>query len=254
MSLFESTVQQLIHVGNLTDNDNRLSPALEPLRRLREINCCGPDQWKEIALKINIADLIALNKGLARTEHGGSTASVIWTFRVVESRCPELADELADWILQRTKNRYLPYGSDNLGATSLQQYLTRKQIKDTNYSQHLEREQKSQELSTARRAKERQQRSRAATDRNTGHRQQFLNALSLKPLEEQLWQLAKDPKYPVTFYPTCLAGTPQAEIFALNIELRQALREKLRLKCRGPWAKFKRRLKNTFEQIGQIND
>lgn len=252
MYLSKKIINQLVEAGKLKDDEKQLDSVLFSLKHLHPINCGRPAQWKEIAQEISIPELINLNKGLTRAEYfhnwaGGSAAAVIWTFRVVGSRCPELADGLADWILQRTKNPYLPYGSDNLGATSFQEYLTIKRAKDTNYLQHLKREQKSQELSAVRRVEEQRQRAKAAEIRNTEYRQQFLKELSQKPLEGQLWQLAKDAEYPVTFYPTCLAGSSQVEIFALNIELRQALREKLKIKCRGPWAKFKRRLNYSFE-------
>lgn len=245
-------INNLIEAGKLEDDDGRLESVLLPLKRLQSINTGKKDQWEKIAERISIPELINLNKGLTRAEffhnwYGGSVAAVIWTFRAVESRCPELADELADWILGRTRNPYLPYGSDNFGATSLEEYVISKRAKDANYLQHLVREQKSKKLSVIRRTEEQRQRFKAASARDTEVRCQFLKNLSNKSLQEQLWQLAKDTEYPVTFYPTCLAGSSQAEIFALNIELRQALREKLRIKCRGPWAKFKKRLNNTFE-------
>jgi hypothetical protein len=51
----------------------------------------------------------------------GSVSPVIWTFRVFQSKFADKADVLADWVLPRTVNQYLPYGKHNFGARSLSQ-------------------------------------------------------------------------------------------------------------------------------------
>ena len=251
MIISEKIIRQLIDVGNLEDNDDRLPIFAHPLKEFKSLNCGRPKHWTEIAQRLNISGLIALNKGLTRAEFyhnwpGGSAAAVIWTFRVLEARCPEEVNHVADWILQRTKNSYLPYGSYNLGATSYAHYLLLKQQKDENYLQHQKRQNQDQELSVARKSEGKRQRSLAASVRNTTVRVQFLKELSEKSLEKQLWQLANDPEYPVTFYPTCLAHLSLEKIGLLEIGLRKALCRKLNFKCRGPWAKFKKRLMASF--------
>jgi hypothetical protein len=246
----QQNINKLLEAGKLEDDDQHMASVLMPLKHLQSLNCGRPKQWTEIAQRLNIPDLIALNKGLTRAEFyhswpGGSVAAVIWTFRVLEARCPEEVNHVADWILQRTKNSYLPYGFYNLGATSYAHYLLLNQQKDENYLQHLKRQSQDQELSVARKSKEKRERFLAASVRNTAVRVQFLKELSEKSLEEQLWQLANDPEYPVTFYPTCLAHLSLEKIGLLQIGLQKALCQKLSIKCRGPWAKFKKRLNAT---------
>ena len=49
----------------------------------------------------------------------GSVSLVIWTFRVFQSKFADEADVLADWVLSRTINEYLPYGTYTFGSRSL---------------------------------------------------------------------------------------------------------------------------------------
>ena len=111
----QQNINKLLEAGKLEDDDKHMVSVLMSLKHLQSFNCGRPKQWTEIAQGLNIPDLIALNKGLTRAEFyhnwpGGSAAAVIWTFRVFEARCPEEVNHMADWILQRTKNSYLPYG------------------------------------------------------------------------------------------------------------------------------------------------
>ena len=60
---------------------------------------------------------------------GGSVASVIWVYRRYQSCFPDRADELADWVLARSENPYVPFGRMRAGARSVaehQSYLSAK--------------------------------------------------------------------------------------------------------------------------------
>lgn len=206
----------------------------------------------EITKVMPMEDLMALVKGLTVVERffnwtGGSVSSVIWTFREVERRNIKLSEELANWILARTRNPYVPFGRHNHGARSVAEYRSLQ-------SQHQEwTARRSQEirLSEEQAKKERsikaQQRSEAAQVRNSEIRKSFLKQLDLIPIEKQLEQLAFDPKYPVEFYPTRIPYQTTPEIINnLNVETRKALFAKLKGRHRGPWQRFKQLLTKNY--------
>lgn len=99
--------------------------------------------WDRITRRMNAEDLWALVRALTVAEHslrwsGGSVPAASWTFREYQRRFPERADALADWCLANTRNRHVPFTSNNFGARSLDEYHRR-------YSQDLERQARSQE-------------------------------------------------------------------------------------------------------------
>ena len=84
-----------------------------------------PETWYQIADTLSDNRIVALIKALTLLEKypnfkAGSVAPVIWLFR----RLPEANDrvELINWILSHTDNDYLPFGSSNHGAKSLDDY------------------------------------------------------------------------------------------------------------------------------------
>ena|SRR6056297_1652653 len=121
-------VQHLIQIGRSGDPDDPTTAAhLDAIAKYSSINRKHWKDWNEITDPMPTHDVVALTKGLVLAElrHrwiGGSVAAAIWTFREVESRDTLVADELADWILPRTRNSYLPYGSNNHGTSSAKEY------------------------------------------------------------------------------------------------------------------------------------
>lgn len=87
-----------------------------------------PEPWLLAADALGEADLVALIRTLTLAErdvrdwNAGSVSPIIWLYRVLLGRCDLAdADALADWILTRSQNPYLPFGTNNHGARSLQQ-------------------------------------------------------------------------------------------------------------------------------------
>lgn len=112
-----TVVNDLITLGSLDDR-----PAVEKeqlLSRLKpfgHVNSLGWERWNEIAAVLPEDDLRNLVCGLTVAEvelnwYGGSVAAVIWAYRCYESRFPEKAAPLADWVLARSENPFLPFGS-----------------------------------------------------------------------------------------------------------------------------------------------
>jgi hypothetical protein len=87
----------------------------------------SPAPWTASASTLSRVELEALVRALTIAGvildgwTAGSVSPVIWTFRVFQSKFAEQADVLADWVLSRTVNQYLPYGTHNFGARSLSQ-------------------------------------------------------------------------------------------------------------------------------------
>ncbi len=84
-----------------------------------------PETWYQIADTLSENKIVALIKALTLLEQypsfkAGSVAPAIWLFR----RLPDANGrvELINWILNHTENDYLPFGSSNHGAKSLDDY------------------------------------------------------------------------------------------------------------------------------------
>ena len=199
---------------------------------------------------LETGELIAITKAINLGEYhfswpGGSVSPVIRTFREVFSRDQERGKDLADWLLKRTTNPYIPFGTRNFGARSYQEYRIAKD-RDEERKRKREAERNYRE----RRAKEErvvrtEQRLRAANERNTEIRREFLAKLGSMSAKEQIVHLAWDRRYPVEFYLTCLAyQVDEHLLLTLDATTKEALRVKLRGRRRGPWKRFKRLLLN----------
>jgi hypothetical protein len=85
----------------------------------------SPQFWYSIADSLSDLELEALIRALTVAERdfpsfgGGSVSGVIWTFKRLDQRKAGGIDALADWILARTANDYVPFGRSNGGARSL---------------------------------------------------------------------------------------------------------------------------------------
>jgi hypothetical protein len=196
-------------------------------------------------------DLIALTKGLALAEKylgwaGGSVAAPIWTFRELQRRDSTLADRVANWILPRTTNPWVPYGSQNYGARSVEEFQNAKQRNRERIDLGLARQKESEAEAKAERRLRREQRRRSSIARGE-IRNRIVEGLAHLPIDEQLRLIAMDSTYSIVFYPTCIAnGATDSVIQSLDIDTRLALLQKLKGKIRGPWSRFKRRLLSAF--------
>lgn len=121
-------INTLITAGSLPDPEGLEALALlENIRDKDEINNLHWSDWDLVTQTLETEDLISLIRALTVAEHrfswtGGSVSAVIWTFRDLEKRQHKQSDLLADWILHRTSNPYEPFGRNNKGAKSLDEY------------------------------------------------------------------------------------------------------------------------------------
>jgi hypothetical protein len=221
--------------------------------------------WEMVCVELDIDELVALVKGLTLAEvchrwSGGSVSSVIWTYREVHRRetCHlelahhlelvselpdhlELTSELADWILARTENSYVPFGTQNFGARSLGEYKSSSEEHKWLIRRGLDDQFLSESRAAHERPIRRQQRERSAASRKDGSREKFLRSLGELSLLEQLKQLAKDQEFSLEYYPTRLAYEARTKILEeLDTDLVTALVWRAKGRRRGPWQKFRR--------------
>src|SRR6266550_1979754 len=123
-----AVVNNLIALGRLDDSPSaKRDQILAWVKPFEEVNRLGWDRWNEVADTLSEAELRNLARGLTIAELelrwcGGSVASVIWVYRRYESRFPEKADALADWVLARSENEYVPFGRMRAGARSVAEF------------------------------------------------------------------------------------------------------------------------------------
>jgi len=245
-------IEKVIQIGRSPYPSPARRELLKAVKPYDEINRQHWSTWDEITAQMPTDDLIALIKGLTIAENhnnwiGGSVSSVIWTFRELQRRDGKLAMELAEWILPRSYNPYVPFGSHNWGAESLEEYFEkfrdRERKRARGYMEQIRSEREAEEQRKIRG----EQRQRSARDRNTDVRKKLVEEIKGLPVKEQLRQIAEDSRYSVNFYPTFCAGRATDAILRnLDKGIRLKLLKKMKGKFRGPWNKFKMRLLCSF--------
>ena len=225
-----------------------LTSLLNQITDQDHINRLAPRDWEAVAARLDEDQLVALIKGLVTAENvlhwcGGSVSAVIWTYRSLSQRTDRAtSDELADWILKRTGNPYLPFGSQNFSARSLAEYRDASCLHQETISLGLDRDKNQEERAKQERPLRKRQRELATGERRTENRSRFLMELDVLPVVEQLCRLAHDDEHPVEFYPTRCAVAGSTAIDELDSDTKLRLLCKLKGRRRGPWKRFKRRL------------
>jgi hypothetical protein len=136
---------RLVQAGRSQDVGAALAQLITPAEQLSagEIMRCCKVRWYALAQSQPADDLEALIHALTVAEssldgwRAGSVSPAIWTFSVFARR-PERAGDLADWVLARTDNHYLPFGSSNFGARSRDE-LARRRREDAEWREAIQR-------------------------------------------------------------------------------------------------------------------
>ncbi len=87
-----------------------------------------PTFWNDIGANLSAQEIIALIKALTVAERkvpemkAGSVSPVIWLYRHLRQRFPGEYAVLEEWILEEADNDYLPWGTSNHGARSLDEF------------------------------------------------------------------------------------------------------------------------------------
>ena len=246
-------VEILIKIGRSPELTTKTRKLLKAVKFHDAIDRLGWDEWDEVTQPMATDDLVALIKGLTVAEKyhkwsGGSVSAVIWTFRELQRRNRDLSEQLTDWILPRTENSYVPFGSQNHGATSYREFTEMECLQGLMRTAGEKERILAEKEAREQRAVRKKQRHRSTKHRNSAIREKMIQELRKLPVEEQLKQIAAGTRYSVTFYPTLCAGQARQEILeSLDGEIRLKLLEKMKGKHRGPWGKLKKRLLATFQ-------
>lgn len=123
----QDLIQHLIEIGaSGRFEDAEEIPSRFPSVRSGSFMRLAPQSWYAVAASLDDHQLIACIKALTVLERlpkfsAGSVSPVIWLFRKLSERSHGDLFSVVDWVLTHTDNPYLPFGSDNLGAQSLQE-------------------------------------------------------------------------------------------------------------------------------------
>ena len=236
-------IQELISFGYYLEIDSSASTeCFTYLERYDWLNRQSPQFWYSIAEGLVVPDLEALIKALAMAEtqfcwRGGSVSAVIWTFKVYQEKENINSERLADWLLARTPNSYVPFGTQNFGARSIDEYRKcrdawneRKCLRHQEIMLEQEEARKRKE-GKRRRGLEREKEQRA----NNIVRREYLTWFTSLSQVEQLKVIARDDTHTVDYFPVECAITADGILRQLDTEDRMALINRLIDRRKGPW-------------------
>lgn len=238
-------VRQLIALGHLRP-DAMDEADLAPFMDDDWINRTGRDLWEAALGPLATQDVVAVIKGLVVTEHrlgwmGGSVSGAIWIFHELQRRDPLLAKEVADWVLSRTRNPYVPFGRQNHGAKSLKElerlegeYAARHQARRECHST----EQAALAANAARRREDRARSNGLHAQRHAlaaQLRRQLIDRVAPLSPAARLDAVVSDVARPVDFYPKAWATLSPEDIASLSAHTRDELLMRLPDRRKGPW-------------------
>lgn len=256
----QEIIQCLITVGREIECD--VTPAervLTSLRSCSHINRMVLGAWEFETSHLTNSELTALLKGITYVERelswaGGSVAGVVWLFRILRNRSVtmEQIDKTAAWIVENTKNSYIPFGTSvSLGARNYSEYRSLSQERSRIIHKELENDKEIEKEAENQRQARKAKRAYSEQCRNSSIRTALIQKLNKMSVLDQLALISRDELYGPNFYPTrCADSADISVIESLSIEARHALVLKLKGRQRGPWGAFKKRLLSVCGSVG----
>lgn len=236
-----NTIAELIEIGKSDYLDH--PDSLNEFSHRQDINLIIRSDWYRVTEPLPVEDLVALIKAITLAESrfrwaGGSVAAVIWIFRRLQDTDLHASEDTADWILSRTQNPYLPFGTDNCGARSLAGYRKALESRAKRHSEYLAEERARQEQAKRRRQEKRQAHLERIECQATESRvrRQFLAEFMLLDPSDRLRKIAKDTSHPVDYYPPECAMSDPAALQRLPLDSRRLLIDRLKDRRKGPWS------------------
>ncbi|MBM4308409.1 MAG: hypothetical protein FJ115_16360 [Deltaproteobacteria bacterium] len=249
----ESTLSKLIAIGrSLEWDDPSLTSRLLEIKDDENINRLHWREWDSVTGTLSKDEIVSLLKGLVAAEEklkwtGGSVSAIIWVFRELERRDTDLTTKIAEWILQHTSNPYVPFGTTNFGARSLDELQSYKAAWESRRAATGKAELKRQEEANVRRRQRQldgekrvQRQKKAAYERQT-----LLDEFQSLTPRQRLERIAFDTDHPIEFFPTDFADVGTEVLKSLSGPTRIQLLQRLRKVGRGPWM----RLRLTLESV-----
>jgi len=187
----------------------------EELEKLGHMNRMPPRFWEMVcySLELQTQSVIDLLKGMVLAEaqftgwSGGSAAAGIWLYRILQNRLRDDQDQLdniADWVLQHSDNPWEPFGTHNAGSPrSLKEYyLYEEAFQEWKHDIFLKEEMrkhygviKRKRQALIHQASLKEQAIRSET------RNQFLGEFMELDPTLRLYFIARDDKFPPSYYP-----------------------------------------------------
>ncbi len=126
-------IDKLIRAGNSENPSQALYQELSSVEQVRfaPLMRIYLTPWKQVGNTLSERELSSLIRAITVAEESfsgwgaGSVSPAIWLFRIYREKFALLADNLADWMLAHSGNGWLPSGSQNYGAKSIEEYYRR---------------------------------------------------------------------------------------------------------------------------------
>ncbi|MCA6065352.1 hypothetical protein [Thalassolituus marinus] len=253
---------RLVKIGrNIRHNDLPDVEIVSSFSGYDSINRAGGLFWEKTCSDLSDDDLISLIYGVSYLETfhrwiGGSAASCIFIFRLLIKRniSIEVIDNVSEWIIRNSYNHYNPLGSRvRLGARNYSEYL---ELSKKRAIKKAERE-RIEKIRQEKYAREREIRRVMAeacnNDRKSSIRLEIIKEMEALSLVDKLIFISGQPMYPPQFFPTCIADSCRLDdLMLLSPEVRSNLAARLRGRRKGPWGKFRTRLRECREKCGDF--
>jgi len=245
-----AVVNNLIALGSLDDGPSaKQDQLLARLKPFDKVNRLGWNPWNEVADALAEDDLKNLVRGLAIADSqahwcGGSVAGVIWAFRRYEARFPDNAPELADWVLARSENPFVPFGRMRAGSRSIAEFKSYLSAKARRHDQS-EQDQKDARQHKRIRAAVRRRLDEERHVLQAAHSQSravLISQLSGLPAKDRLEHIAWDDLHSLAFYPASFAKVDRQSFDQLDDGTRKRLLDKLAARRKGAWKKLQGQL------------
>ena len=262
----EATQKRLIALGNCSDplQIKEHFRTLESNPYLRVVDIRSPFEWLH---EHSWADGFAIIKGLVRlevarlTRADGSVSGISRAYYIMEMRDPFAAMEIAAWVVEHTRNYYLPFGSMvahanfcrvkgkanswrqcreelNRAMSEFRERQLRVAAEMANQKPEGQHRRKIWQAVAARINAEQTMIQRARSIA----RQQLLAFLSALPVKDRLEHIAWDDSHPLSFYALDLSDYTSQDLKNLDPVSKNRLLAKLRGRKKGPWHKLAKRV------------
>lgn len=111
-----SLINRILDLGRRRDLESPdVLDSFKDLQSYDWINRLAWTTWDNAAADLSVEETASLARALATMEQGwkwsgGSVAAVIWVFRNLQRRDPQLAGHAARWLVKHSSNPWVPFG------------------------------------------------------------------------------------------------------------------------------------------------
>jgi hypothetical protein len=246
----ERAIWNLIQLGQIDCNQTVSDRILAELRPFYEVNGLSCDVWGDLTEKLIQADHESLARGLVIAEEslrwsGGSVAGAIWVFRSFEKKYPSDLNTLAEWMMAKSTNPWVPFGTNRGCACTLDELQVFRSAVARRRKAAEEASELLHELAKARKASRRRLKEMRQTidESRTKARSTLVEELEALPVQDRLIHIALDEENELFFYrPEILDDLPY-ELNSVGEWALGRVKEKAAKIRKGDWFKWFSRFK-----------